>query len=278
MSWKTPIRRTIRGTLGPATVRSLEFFIRRHGIPITENDRRISRLYNRHAGSPGFVIGNGPSLRAQDLERLTRHVSIASNRIYLIYKETNWRPTYYSLADTLLIQRESDRIVSFDMPVFTRKVNRKHFQDPGDVIFLDQLKDENRYQHGFSHNILEGLSIDRSVTQINLQIAYYLGLNPVYLIGIDHNYPHVEAPKQGNTTFVYTGGKNHFCDDYLKLNEEHKNPHFSAQDRDYRVAKAAYEAKGRQIINCTRGGKLEVFPRADFDQVCDELEAKSPKP
>lgn len=46
-----------------------------------------------------FVIGNGPSLRAENLSKLTHEASFASSRIYEIYEQTDWRSTYYCIHD-----------------------------------------------------------------------------------------------------------------------------------------------------------------------------------
>ena len=41
----------------------------------------LSSIKNKFKGQRGFVIGNGPSLRVEDLERIKNEVSIASNKI-----------------------------------------------------------------------------------------------------------------------------------------------------------------------------------------------------
>jgi len=45
--------------------------------------RYWASVKGRYAGRRGFVIGNGPSLKAADLELLRDEVCIASNKIYL---------------------------------------------------------------------------------------------------------------------------------------------------------------------------------------------------
>ena len=59
-------------------------------------------LRNQYSGQRGFIIGNGPSLRVEDLDSLQGEITIASNKIYMIFPKTPWRPTFYTIADTIL--------------------------------------------------------------------------------------------------------------------------------------------------------------------------------
>ena len=70
----------------------------------------LTLLRNRHKGQRAVVIGNGPSLQIPDLERLRDTVTFASNKIYLAYEDTDWRPTYYSVEDHLVLLNNRDRI------------------------------------------------------------------------------------------------------------------------------------------------------------------------
>ena len=42
-----------------------------------------------------FIVGNGPSLRNTNLDKLIGEVSFGCNNVHLIYKQTKWRPTHY---------------------------------------------------------------------------------------------------------------------------------------------------------------------------------------
>ena len=39
-----------------------------------------------------FIVGNGPSLKPWQLDRIKGEASYGVNRIHLIYPETSWRP------------------------------------------------------------------------------------------------------------------------------------------------------------------------------------------
>jgi hypothetical protein len=47
--------------------------------------RQIRQFRNRHPGERCFIIGNGPSLAIDDLDRLRSKTTFASNKIYLAF-------------------------------------------------------------------------------------------------------------------------------------------------------------------------------------------------
>lgn len=68
--------------------------------------KQIAELRNSHEGERCFIIGNEPSLRAEDLSRIKEIPSFASNRIYEIYDLTDWRPTFYCIQDYEVIKKQ----------------------------------------------------------------------------------------------------------------------------------------------------------------------------
>ena len=61
-----------------------------------KSSRRLSLMRGYLKGKRCFVIGNGPSLRISDLNRIKRNgdFTIASNKIYLAFGETRWEAEY----------------------------------------------------------------------------------------------------------------------------------------------------------------------------------------
>jgi len=77
-----------------------------------ENVCQIKKLKNIHKNKRAFIIGNGPSLCISDLDRLKDEVTFACNKIYLAFDQTDWRPTYLFLADTMVAKNNVERIES----------------------------------------------------------------------------------------------------------------------------------------------------------------------
>ena len=67
-------------------------------------EKEIRGYRDAYQGQRCFIIGNGPSLRVADLDRLKGEFSIASNSIYRLFGDTAWRPTMYTAHDFLEIK------------------------------------------------------------------------------------------------------------------------------------------------------------------------------
>ena len=65
----------------------------------------VSKFKNKHQGERCFIIGNGPSLDPNDLNRLNDEICFGTNGIYNIYSKTSWRPTYYCVTDKNFIYK-----------------------------------------------------------------------------------------------------------------------------------------------------------------------------
>ena len=61
--------------------------------------RKISDMKDSHKGERCFIIGNGPSLSADDLDKLIDEDCFGVNEIHKIFPKTNWRPKYYLIMD-----------------------------------------------------------------------------------------------------------------------------------------------------------------------------------
>jgi hypothetical protein len=89
-----------------------------------------------------------------------------------------------------------------------------------------------------------------------------MGFEQVILIGVDHNYSTKGKP---NTTVVSQGDDpNHFNAGYFGKGFRWQLPDLEASERGYRMARAAYEQAGRQVLDATIGGKLTVFPKVEY--------------
>jgi len=226
-----------------------------------DNDYWVN-MKDKYKGKRGFIIGNGPSLLPEDLEALKNEISIASNRIYLMYPKTNWRPTVYTIADSILWPKIKDEVKNLNETVhlpnylkFEGSDNVKYWKSPFSIG-----------GRKFSLDITEGAYGGHTVTYENIQIAMYLGLNPIYLIGCDHNYPGEKdvtagiAIKQGSE-------QTHFTKEYRVPGEKVLPASILNMEASYRAANQVANEHGVEIFNATRGGRLDVFNRADLDKL-----------
>jgi hypothetical protein len=86
-----------------------------------------------------------------------------------------------------------------------------------------------------------------------------MGFDRVALVGADHNFAaHGAANK---TVTADARDESHFDPNYFAGGVKWQLPDLFESEVWYGRARQVYEAFGRQIINATEGGKLEVFER-----------------
>ena len=231
----------------------------------------IRRYKGKYEGKRCFIIGNGPSLSAVDLDSIKGEISFACNRIYNIFDKTIWRPTFYVCADRVVLFDEIDNIKKLDGPVKFVSTRAKKYgrtkQDKLHYFLMSgpfEINLYNRIQDGVSTDCSRYLSITQTVACNMLELAMYMGFKEIYLLGVDHNYP-ISIDKNGNR-IVDESIKSHFEGGGSK----EKSIHVIFTDATtacYKVCEDYARGHGIKIYNATRGGKLEVFERIELERV-----------
>ena len=212
----------------------------------------------------GFVIGNGPSLKMSDLDLLKNEISIASNKIYLAFEKTKWRPTIHTIADPLVWEKTKELIHNYtELIHISSYLNSK---TTANHVYWKHLIDESLFKEVFSDNLQIGAFDGGTVTFQNLQIAVHMGLNPIYIIGCDHHYADEKNSKEGNV-IKHKGTSNHFVKNYRQAGEKILPAPIERMNKAYAEARKFSERTGIKIYNATRGGQLEAFERKDFDEI-----------
>ena len=104
-----------------------------------------------------------------------------------------------------------------------------------------------------------------TVTNVCLQLAYHLGFKEAILIGVDHSFATKGTP---NTTVQSQGDDpNHFSAAYFGKGFRWQLPDLETSEVAYRMARKAYEADGRKVLDATIGGKLDIFEKVDYESL-----------
>ena len=232
-------------------------------------------MRDRHRGETAIIIGNGPSLNVTDLERSTGRPTFGVNSIFLAEADcpnlsrTTWSRTPRSSP------RTSQAIKDFKVEtrLFPQIYRSSFADDEVDESTIFFRMNQGFYGRGtrtlchprFSVDASQRLFCGQSVTIINLQLAYWMGFRRVVMIGMDFSYTVPEdAVRQGDRITSMSDDPNHFHPDYFGVGKTWKDPKLDRVLANYRLAKEMYEADGREIINATVGGRLELFPRLDL--------------
>ncbi len=220
---------------------------------------RIESFRNKHQGERCFILGNGPSLQHTDLSLLRNEITFGMNRIYLLFSQIGFPTSYYLAINTLVIEQCADEIMALDMPRFVSWRGRKWLRRDPDVIYLDtDYTDPADFSRDVSGRIFEG----STVSYVALQLAYHMGFEEVILVGMDHSFTTKGDP---NVTIVSNGeDPNHFSAEYFGKGFRWQLPDLKASERAYRMAREAFEASNRRILDATIGGKLEIFPKINY--------------
>ncbi len=226
---------------------------------------KLRALKNLKAGESCFIIGNGPSLKAEDLEALHRNRidSFASNQIFKVFASTTWRPTYYSVVDWKGIDEEDANKMEVPYMFFGDYYWRKHHitNKHALVFYGNRLINSKLSTFKFSDDITKQIFMKGSVTYANFQIAMYMGYKKIYLLGMDNTYAYVMR-SDGKTVKNGNVQNSHFYKDDRPASIYSEK---EAMDNCFMAAKKYADTHGVQIMNATRGGALEIFPRVDFD-------------
>ncbi len=223
---------------------------------------RMAEYFNIHKDQRCFIIGNGPSLKNTDLSKLKNEFTFGMNRIYLLFPELGFTTTYFVSINDLVIEQCADEIAALPIPKFIAWHSNRHFQHfPDDMIFLYSTYTGPRFAHDMTGRIWEGAT----VTNVALQLAFYMGFEKVILIGVDHNFT---SKGEANKTVVSTGDdSNHFSGAYFGKGFRWQLPDLDTSEIGYALAKKAYQKAGREVVDATIGGKLTIFPKVDYNSL-----------
>ena len=246
--------------------------------------RRLAALKDIHRGQRGFIIGNGPSLRQTDLTKLRGEYTFGMNRIYILFPELGFTTTYFLSINDLVIEQCAGEIMALPMPKFLTWRSHRFFKShqPSAISYqpsaICQQPSAISHQPSsfipptflyttytgpkFARNAAGRLWEGATVTYVALQLAFHMGFERVILIGVDHSFV---SKGEANKTITSQGDDpNHFAPNYFGKGFRWQLPDLETSERAYRMAKVAYEADGRQVLDATVGGRLTVFPKVDY--------------
>jgi hypothetical protein len=221
----------------------------------------LQKLKNINQGERCFILGNGPSLAKTDLTRLKNEYTMGLNRIYLMFPKMGFQTSYFLSINDLMVEQCAADIQKLTIPRFIAWRSHMWLKPQPNLYFLYTSYTGPRFATRATGRLWEGAT----VTNVALQVAYYLGFQQVILIGVDHNFVSKGKP---NTTVISQGDDpNHFSPAYFGKGFRWQLPDLETSERGYRLAKHAFENSGRKVLDATIGGKLKVFPKVDYDRL-----------
>lgn len=223
--------------------------------------QRLAELKDSQRGKRAFILGNGPSLAKTDISKLKNELTFGMNRVYLAFPQWGFQTSYFVCVNDLVIEQTASDLAALSMPKFLSWRSRRFIHPDDHTIFLHTTYERPTFAKDACRRLWEGAT----VTYVTLQLAYHLGFETVILIGVDHSFSSQGKP---NTTVVSSGeDRDHFDSSYFGRGFRWQLPDLEMSERAYKMARQAYEADGRRILDATIGGQLTVFPKVDYNSL-----------
>ena len=227
-----------------------------------------SGLRNRYRGRRCFIIGNGPSLTQTDLTLLKNEITFGANRLYMLFDDIGFATTFYLVTDPNIVTHYHEDIDRVRSRKFLRPYHRRFFPLSKDALYI---RDQAIAAPCFAFQPARGLWTAGTVTYVALQLAHFMGFDTAILVGVDHSYKQGTSYRAGvvphgeRLVLTAQGNEgNHFSPDYYQPGVPWVVPNPEHTELAYRMAKFAFERDGRQVLDATIGGRLQVFPKVAY--------------
>ena len=245
---------------------------------------RFDEIRGKFKGERCWCIGNGPSLANTPLELLEGEYTFGLNKIADIYPSTTWRPSFYvnvtrgvtggsdwGSSAKEAIENSPSFLCADHLPSLLEEApgERQAYLLPRDVYPLRVTCREEQTSGDvsvWSNDIYERVSKDGSSMLAVMQIAAYMGFDPLILVGCDLGWKAFDWEENKDP--------NHFIDSYWahQIIDGRKIELTKRVARNcnhdvlmaHRIARQACDWLGIKVYNATIGGELEVYPRVDF--------------
>jgi hypothetical protein len=227
-----------------------------------------------------FVIGNGPSLKTQNLRPLANETVIVANSFFQHPDQRLIAPKYHCVGDIEFVADRPNSVAwlreleaatpassLFFSPV-ARSTFAKHGLFQGrDVYHIAHVRMANSAS-SVSIDITRPLNVGHSTgTGFAIPLALCLGFREVYLIGFDANW---FADVNKGAVHFYDTNKHfphfdHTATDGYDMESHLYTTHL--EFRSHRLLRDKASLMGCKILNATNGGWLDMYPRVEYESL-----------
>ena len=234
-----------------------------------------------HQGKRCFIVGNGPSVENQNILLLKDEIKICVNQYFRHPHFKQVPPNYWIQADPYIWQKkdtylkplldsiESNQIVTklffplegMFQPQNSTYLNLYYFKyDYANKVINDEIDFCREIPH-YGQNVL----------LVCLMLAFYLGCNPIYIIGAENSWWAWKKEDYDNRhTPHFYGPKSTAASDRFSFEEMQTTIH--VQKFQYFQLKKYAAQHGYNIFNATVGGELNFFDRATYEDLFANLD------
>ena len=175
----------------------------------------------------------------------------------MLFDKLGFGTEFHVVVNRLVVEQCADDLLKVPGRLITTWPNRDLLGARDDAIFLQRIVGPI-----FSFDPRRGVWEGATVTYVAMQLAYWMGFQKVVLIGVDHRFA-TEGPAHKAVT-SQSDDPNHFDPNYFGKGFKWQLPDLLTSGIAYGIAKRAFEADGRKVVDCTVDGALDVFPKGDL--------------
>lgn len=246
---------------------------------------KLRELKDIHLGKRCFIIGNGPSLKQQNLSHLKDEVTFVTNWFVNAEQYDQIDPKYYCVSSHEMFGgwNKPD-------PVLNEDFYKSMMAKAGNAIkffsfaFSDYLKEQKMFGENDLRYLLferpknlvdeiDGFSLDLTrqlddaytvVLTMCVPLAIHMGIREIIFVGCDCDYG-ISSPDDKKKYFYDSSLHKTTTTKFENLQRiwGDNGPIFTAYDIVSRVANDC----GAKLFNATHGGKLEVLPRVNYEDL-----------
>lgn len=242
---------------------------------LRKNLRNNEKFRNKERGRRCFILGNGPSIKSQPLERLREEQTFVCNYFYRHEKIRDIDPKYYFIVDGKLTTGEwsPDMLSEIRATCPGAEIFLDGSQSHVDAVYkFDQETPVNWIAGGkliypgfdYAVDLCRRIGGD-NVVKIALQAAIFMGFEEIILLGVDGDGLFRELV--GLSSHFYSSATDATPADYRKMELD---LWFCTEGfRSWRAIAERFASGPVKIVNATNGGLLNVFPRARLEDLME---------
>jgi FkbM family methyltransferase len=225
---------------------------------------------------PAIVLGNGPSLRGFDFDRLKPFAVFGMNAAYRYWDEIGWYPRFYSCLDQVVGMSHAEHIARLvrNAPEYGIErflLRRKLIDHIGRVENCDRIVDFDLLRSGtrqFSR-------LPLTTGSHTLIWAAALGFREIYILGVDCNYVEIipgADRREGTMLEITSAGENpnYFFSGYQQVGDKYNIPNSTSPDLhidSWRAAAMAIQEYGARVLNANLKSRVDAFDFCRLEDV-----------
>jgi len=260
---------------------------------ISNELKKNIELANKYKNQRCFIVGNGPSLKEQDLSLLSNEYVFTVNQIVRSKEYCKLKSNFHLLLDPGYFNLDAKKAEDLEVIEYLKKINTDDnkpiciFPYDGkeaiEKLGLNQYLNINYIMPKLRFHEEYNSSIDMSsfmpdaptVVQVAIFCAIYMGFKKIYLLGCDMTGYESIKERMSNynystETHIYQLTENEKLRLIKERNERSNEKIFYGYARMFTYyRRLRHYCNGRKIelYNTTKGGVLDNLPRLTYEEV-----------